>query len=125
MSDLGAATKFLGIEIEKTDDGGFSICQQGYINTIICHFGLMDAKPAESPLDPQTDLANTRCEDKPANRKEYLSMVGSLMYVALGSRPDIAFSVTSTLSRYNVQPLQMHATAAKRVLRYLKTTSEL
>jgi len=48
----------------------------------------MDAKPAKSPLDPQTDLANTCCEDKPANRKEYLSMVGSLMYAALGSRPD-------------------------------------
>jgi hypothetical protein len=124
MSDLGAAKRFLGIEIEKTDDGGFSICQRGYINTIIRRFGLMDAKPAKSPLDPQTDLANTRCEDKPANRKEYLSMVGSLMYAALGSRPDIAFSVTA-LSRYNVQPLQMHATAAKRVLRYLKTTSEL
>jgi len=82
----------------------------------------MDAKPAKSPLDPQTDLANTHCEDKPANRKEYLSMVGSLMYAALGSRPDIAFSVTA-LSRYNVQPLEMHATAAKRVLRYLKTTA--
>jgi len=75
----------------------------------------MNAKPAKSPLDPQTDLADTHCEDKPANRKEYLSMVRSLMYVALGSRPDIAFSVT-TLSRYNVQPLEMHAMAAKRVL---------
>jgi len=83
----------------------------------------MDAKPAKSPLDPQTDLATICCEDKPANRKEYLSMVGSLMYAALGSRPDIAFSVTA-LSRYNVQPLEMHATAAKRVLRYLKSTSE-
>ena len=81
----------------------------------------MDAKLAKSPLDPQTDLANTHCEDKPANRKEYLSMVGSLMYTALRSRPDIAFSVTA-LSRYNVQPLEMHATVAKRVLRYLKTT---
>jgi hypothetical protein len=83
----------------------------------------MDAKPAKSPLDPQTDLANTFCEDKPANRKEYLSMVGSLMYAALGSRPDIAYSVTA-LSRYNIQPLEMHTTAAKRVLRYLKTTSD-
>jgi len=82
----------------------------------------MDAKPAKSPLDPQTDLANTHCEDKPANRKEYLSMVGSLMYAALRSRLDIAFSVTA-LRRYNVQPLKMHATAGKRVLRYLKTTA--
>jgi len=123
MCDLGAAKRFLGIEIERTEDGGFSICQRGYINTIIRRFGLMDAKPAKSPLDPQTDLTNTCCEDKMANRKEYLSMVGSLMYAALGSRPDIAFSVTA-LSRYNVQPLEMHATAAKRVLRYLKSTSE-
>jgi hypothetical protein len=46
------------------------------------------------------------------------------MYMALGSRPDIAFSVTA-LSRYNIQPLKMHLTDARRVLRYLKTTSEL
>jgi len=123
MCDLGVAKRFLGIEIERTEDGGFSICQRGYINTIIRRFRLMDAKPAKSPLDPQTDLTNTCCEDKMANRKEYLSMVGSLMYAALGSHPDIAFSVTA-LSRYNVQPLEMHATAAKRVLRYLKSTSE-
>ena len=123
MCDLGVAKRFLGIEIERTEDGGYSICQRGYINTIIRRFGLMEAKLAKSPLDTQTDLANTCCEDKLANRKEYLSMVGSLMYAALGSRPDIAFSVTA-LSRYNVQPLEMHATAAKRVLRYLKSTSE-
>jgi len=49
-------------------------------------------------------------------------MVRSLMYAALGSRPDIAFSVTA-LSRNNVQPLEMHTTEAKRVLRYLKTTA--
>jgi len=119
---MGAAKRLLGIEIERTEDGGFSICQRGYINTIIRRFGLIDAKPAKSPLDPQTDLANTHCEDKLANRKEYLSMVGSLMYAALGSQLDIAFSVTA-LSRYNIQPFEMHATAAKRVLRYLKTTA--
>jgi len=70
------------------------------------------------------DLANTNCEEKTANRKEYLSNVGSLMYAALGTRPNIAFSVTA-LSRYNVEPLEMHLTAARRVLLYLKTTSEL
>jgi len=121
MCDLGTAKRFLGIEIERTKDGGFSICQRSYINTIVRRFGLLEAKPATSPLDPQTDLSNSHCEDKPANRKEYLSIVGSLMYTALGSRPDIAFSITA-LSRYNVIPLEMHTTAAKRVLRYLKTT---
>jgi hypothetical protein len=121
MSDLGPARRFLGIEIEKKKDG-YCISQRTYIETILRRFGLLDAIPAKTPMDPQVDLTNTCCEDKPANRKEYLSIVGSLMYAAIGSRPDIAFSVTA-LSRYNVQPLEMHLTAAKRVLRYLKATS--
>jgi len=79
-------------------------------------------KPAKSSLDPQEDLCNSCCKDKLANRKEYLSMVRLLMYAALGSRPDIAFSITA-LSRYNVQPLKLHAIAAKRVLQYLKSAS--
>jgi hypothetical protein len=52
-----------------------------------------------------------------------MSIVESLMYTAFGSWPDITFSVTA-LSRYNVQPFEMHTIAAKRVLRYLKTTLE-
>jgi len=51
MCDLEAAKQFLGTGIERTKDGGFSICQRGYINTSI-RFGLVDAKPAKSPLDP-------------------------------------------------------------------------
>jgi len=111
MSDLGPARRFLGIDSEKKEDG-FCISQQAYIDTILRRFGLLDAKPAKTPLDPQLDLNNPHCEDKSIDRKEYLSIVGSLMYAALGSRPDIAFSVTA-LSRYNVQPLEMHLTAAK------------
>jgi len=68
---------------------------------------LLDAKPAKTPLDLQVDLNNPHCEDKSVDQKEYLSRVGSLMYAALGSRSDIAFSVPA-LSRYNVHPLEMH-----------------
>jgi len=75
MCDLGVAKRFVGVEIERIQDGGFSICQRGYINTIIRRFGLMDAKLAKSLPHPQTDLANAYCEDKPTNCKEYLSMV--------------------------------------------------
>jgi len=46
------------------------------------------------------------------------------MYAAFGSKPDIAFSVAA-VSRYNVQPLEIHLTTTRRVLRYLKMTSEL
>jgi hypothetical protein len=52
---------------------------------------------------------------------QYQAIVGSLMYAALGTRPDITYAVAA-LSRYNSRPLTVHLTAAKRVLRYLKTT---
>jgi hypothetical protein len=44
------------------------------------------------------------------------------MYAALGTRPDISFCV-AVLSKYSACPLQMHFTAAKRALRYLKKTA--
>ena len=75
-------------------------------------------------MDPNVQLNNTACEDKlVSDRKRYLSMVGSLMYAALGTRPDLSYCVTA-LSRYNSTPLQMHVTAAKRALRYLKGTAD-
>jgi len=98
MSDLGPTRRFLGIEIEKKEDG-FCISQQAYIDTIVRRFGLLDAKPAKMPLDSEVDLNNPHCKDKSVDRKEYLLIVGSLMYAALGSRLDIAFSVTA-LSHY-------------------------
>jgi hypothetical protein len=46
------------------------------------------------------------------------------MYAALGTRSDIAFAVTA-LSRYNYKPLAIYLTAAKKTLRYLKSTRNL
>jgi hypothetical protein len=51
----------------------------------------------------------------------YQALVGSLMYAMLGTRPDLAFSV-SIFSRFNVNPTIEHYGAAKRALRYLKNT---
>jgi hypothetical protein len=123
MVDLGEARRFLGLEITKTDKG-YSLGQQDYINSLVKRFGIENAKPAYSPMDPDVRLENEYCEDKPVDTKRYLSLVGSLMYAALGTRPDISYAVM-VLSRYNVAPLAMHYTAAIRVLRYLKTTIHL
>ena len=45
------------------------------------------------------------------------------MYIALATRPDLAFAV-SALSRYNSQPRTSHLEAAKRILRYLRKTAD-
>jgi hypothetical protein len=51
----------------------------------------------------------------------YSQIVGSLMYLASATRPDISF-VVSKLSRYMSNPGDDHWHALERVLRYLKGT---
>jgi hypothetical protein len=122
MSNLGEARCFLGLEINQ-DENGISLSQETYIDTIIKRFGMENGRNVSNPLDPDVRLENDECEDHPADRTLYLSLIGSLMYAALGSCPDISFAISS-LSRYNSAPLATHLTAAKWVLRYLKSTSD-
>ena len=61
---------------------------------------------------------------KPADQAEYQSMVGSLIYVAMGTRPDIAQAVEA-VSKFCSNPTEAHKTAVKRILRYLKKTINL
>ena len=53
----------------------------------------------------------------------YLIAVGSLMYVMMCTRPDICHVVGMT-SRYQSNPRQEHWKAIKRILRYIKGTTE-
>ncbi|CAB4017401.1 Hypothetical predicted protein, partial [Paramuricea clavata] len=51
-------------------------------------------------------------------------MVGSLIYAAIATRPDIAYAVAA-LAKFNSSPTEAHLTAVKRVFRYLKGTAQL
>jgi hypothetical protein len=56
-----------------------------------------------------------------SQRDRYQQAVGCLLYLALGTRPDIAFAV-GMLSRFTSCPRTRHAQALNRVLRYLNGT---
>jgi hypothetical protein len=58
-------------------------------------------------------------EDAEADQILYQSIVGSLMYAAQATRPDIAYDAVATISRYLLKPYKTCMMAAKRVLRYL------
>ena len=53
----------------------------------------------------------------------YASVVGSLIYVMLCTRPDIHY-VVRLVSRYQSNPGEAHWKAVKRILRYLKGTMD-
>ena len=127
MVNLGDAKKFVGMELVKRADG-YDLHQEGYIDSMLDRYGQANAAGYITPTDTHVDLFRSKnVEDRELDdrqKKLYQAMVGSLMYAAQGSRPDISFAVT-TLSRFNAQPLTCHMTAARRVLRYLKTTRSL
>ena len=60
----------------------------------------------------------------PVDATYYQSLVGSLLYAAMATRPDIVHAA-GMLGRYNSAPNKAHLTAAKRVCRYLKGTIDI
>lgn len=127
MTDLGKASRFLGLEITQCPTNGITVGQTEYITSMLKRYRMTNATTVSMPMDPTTHLFSYSVDDKNADAdriNQYQSIVGSLMYAALGTRPDISHSV-AILSKYSAAPLSMHVTAALRVLRYLKKTATL
>lgn len=129
MTSLGQTQQFLGLEVHyERDDGYIAVCQEGYIDATVARFPEMKfVKPALSPMDLQVQLFNGKCEDGQLSRwkaREYLSLVGSLVWISTSTRPDISFA-TSALAAFNSKPLKKHWTAALRVLSYLRATKSV
>lgn len=84
---------------------------------------MIDCKEASIPLPSGLKLT---AEDTETSEEAtpYRELIGSLMYLAVATRPDIAHAV-SALSQFNHRYNQKLWTAAKHVLRYLKGTIDL
>jgi hypothetical protein len=123
--DLGEPRKIIGIEIKRDRQSGtISLSQRHYIESLLVKYGLADAKPLTTPMDPNVTLRKTPADAPPAPadlRAQYQSMIGGLMYAAICTRPDIAYAVTA-LSQYSSNPGPEHWSACKRVFRYLSGT---
>jgi hypothetical protein len=120
ITNLGPARQFLGIEIHQ-ENGSISLCQKIFIDSILKRFHMENAYNALTPLNDKVKLNLAEPDEGEVDPRKYQAIVGSLMYIALATRPDISFAVAA-LSRYNSKPYKTHLTAAKRVLRYLKAT---
>ena len=94
--------------------------------SVLNHFGMADCKPARTPLPAGAVLEKSN-SDAPATdsfRQTYQSIIGSILYAMLGTRPDISYAVTRLL-QYNANPSEVHLGYAKYILRYLHGTKAL
>lgn len=110
---------FLGIEIQHLPNGSIFVNQEAYARKVLEKFSMSECNALAIPADPNQVLEKfDNCEQV---NYPYRQLVGSLMYLAIGTRPDIAYAV-SNVSRYLEKPTQVHVNAAKRILRYIKGT---
>ena len=123
MTDLGPALRFLGLRMRRDRASRIlDIDQEEYIQAIIVNHQMADCKPARTPLPAGAVLEASQSEASAQLRKRYQSLIGSLLYAMLGTRPDISFAVTR-LSKYNANPSEAHWNYARYILRYLAGTS--
>lgn len=125
MVDGSPVNYFLGIQIydlSEEQDGfdGYALSQSKYIADVLEEFHMDDCRPVSTPIDKlQSKRTN---DDAIFDQKTYQKAVGSLMYLMLGTRPDIAFAI-SHLAQFCSDPAEKHWIAIKRVFRYLKGTA--
>jgi hypothetical protein len=89
------------------------------VEKVLNCFGYNDCASAPTPYDPSVILRKNRRISR--DQLRYSQIIGSLMYLASATRPDISF-VVSKLSRFMSNPGDTHWSALERVLRYLKGT---
>ena len=125
IKDLGELEYFLGIRVIRDRvNRRIHINQSGYINSVLERFGMLDSNPVANPIATGTVLKKATDNDALVEQQYYQSIVGSLMYAMLGTRPDIGYA-ESQLSQFNSNPNTTHLNIAKHVLKYLNGASDL
>lgn len=122
MRDMGQVEKLLGIRFTWKKDS-IQLDQGTYAKQILEEFGMADCKPVMMPISPsmQLDDLDNKHRLKYKDHKLFRRIIGRLMFLTIGTRADIAFAV-NRLSQYLAEPYDVHLTAAKHILRYIKGT---
>jgi Reverse transcriptase (RNA-dependent DNA polymerase) len=121
VKELGGLRWILGMEvIRDTDKMTIEIKQTAYIDKILARFGMSQCKPVSTPMEKVLRRAETGDDQL---RSEYMKLVGSILYPANMTRPDIMYP-SQSLARNMQSPSHVHFTAGKRVIRYLMGTRD-
>ncbi|CAI7886753.1 unnamed protein product [Closterium sp. NIES-54] len=124
-TDLGELTSYLGLRITRDRaQRTITLTQSHMVQQVLQRFGFTFSSPQSTPLPTGLLLSAPPSDESVEPSGLYLELVGCLMYLMTCTRPDLAYPL-SLLACY-VAPSRhqkLHWDAAKRVLRYLCSTS--
>lgn len=121
--DLGPVTRYTGFIITRDrENRRLFIDQAPYVHDLLEEFKLSNCAPASTPMEPKATWEPADDDEylDPKGVKVYQRAIGKLMYLMLGSRPDISYPVTK-LAQSASKPTQRHWTGVLRIMRYLRS----
>lgn len=127
IKDLGEIQKILGCRITRNRSlGTLRMDQSHFIKEVLTRYNMESDKhrPAKTPLNGYDALRPAGPDDHRSDISEYQQRVGSCMYLAILTRPDISFAL-GRLSQYLADPADFHMQALKGLMRYLRSTVNL
>ena len=120
---LGQTRYILGMEVKYDREAHtLQLSQAASITRLAEKFNQVDSKTVTNPCVLGEELLKAKEVDPSMTDRPFRSLVGSLLYLATCTRPDIAM-IVNQLSRHLEKPTQQHWKAAIRVLRYLNSTN--
>lgn len=120
IRDLGTASYLLGIRIDY-NERNIKLSQKLYIERLLNEYNIIECKTTKTPVELGTKLSKYDSPANDAEREEmrnvpYRQLIGSLMYIALATRPDI-LHIASKLAQFNSNPGKIHWMQTKRVFK--------
>lgn len=128
IKDIGDCEWILNMAITRDrKQRTITLSQHAYVELMLSEYEMDNCRPATTPflyqdlgVCPENVVAEPLSEK---DHKLYQSIVGSLLYAANITRIDTCY-IVSILTRHVNQPFNFHLAAARRVLQYLRGTSE-
>jgi len=125
ITDEGKIDEYLGVKVQRNEDGSFELSQQLLIEQILTTLGFNGhTKPKTTPALSSKILQ--RDEDGPDHETvwDYRRIIGQLNFLEKSSRPDIAYAVHQC-ARFAANPMTCHKHAILRIGRYLMNTKHM
>lgn len=125
ITDEGAVTYVCGVEYRADGAGRVHASQVAYVERMLARFGMSECKPRSTPMAVGERLRASDCpaagslEAREMKEVPYRSAVGSLQFLACGTRPDIMEAVAEC-ARFLENPGRVHWAAVRRVFQFVR-----
>ena len=132
IKDIGVVKKFLGLWISLDDSRGYVLDQEVMIDALLRDYKLESANGVRTPIGDECNADDdNEPEFLPASGpsgkpglSSFQSLVGSLLWNARCTRPDICFAVHKATCQTH-KPTIKNWKMAKRIARYMKMSKGL